>query len=189
MRIARSIFTLALVTALAPPLGAQRPEIRARIDAYVKALSSGSVAQFEAMAKDHFTPELLARNTDQRPRMVGGGHADFGELAIAGEDVTSPTHVDVAMKSGINSMPLTIAMDFEAAPPFRIAGVALRAGGPAGGRGGRGGPPPIAAPPIDARMSDADPAAPRDGHLAGPPPAPHFPPLLPLPTDGKTLFA
>lgn len=188
MRIARSIFTLALVTALAPPLGAQRPEIRARIDAYVKALSSGSVAQFEAMAKDHFTPELLARNTDQRPQMVARVHADFGELAIAEEDVTSPTHVDVAMKSGINSMPLTIAMDFEAAPPFRIAGVALRAGGPAGGRGGRGGPPPIAAPPIDARMSDADLAAALDGYLAGLARAGDFAGVVLVARDGKAIF-
>src|SRR5262249_62369960 len=113
---------------------------------------------------------------------------DLGGLASAGEDGTSPPHVDVAMKSGINSMPLTIAMDFEAAPPFRIAGVALRAGGPAGGRGGRGGPPPIAAPPIDARMSDADLAAALDGYLAGLARAGDFAGVVLVARDGKAIF-
>ena len=167
MRLRHATLLLALIATLTPPLDAQRSEMRARIDAYVAALSSGSAERFEAMAKEHFTPELLARNPDQRPRMVERVRADFGGLSIAGEEVPSPTHVDLTMKSSTNAMPLTIAMDFEAAPPYRIAGVALRAGGPPGGGGGRGGPPPIPAPPIAARMSDAELSASLDGYLAG----------------------
>jgi hypothetical protein len=165
MRTDLAAFSLCCLTALAPPLAAQRPEIRAHIDAYVKALSSGSAEQFEAMARQHFTPALLARNPDQRPQMVARVHGDFGEMSIAGEDMTSPTHVELAMRSATNSMPLTIVMDFEADAPYRIASVALRAGGGPGG--GRGGPPPIAPPPIKASMADADLSATLDRYLDG----------------------
>ena len=49
-------------------LSAQRPQIREHIDAYVKALASGSAEQYEAMAKQHFTPQLLARTPIDGPR-------------------------------------------------------------------------------------------------------------------------
>jgi len=188
MRIALPAATFALIAALAPSLGAQRPEIRARIDAYVRALSSGDSTQFESMANDNFTPELLARNADGRPQMVARVHADFGDMSIASVDMASATHADVAIKSATNSMPLALAMDFEAAPPFRIAGVALRAGGAPGGRGGRGGPPPIPAPPIDASMSDVALAAALDSYLAGLAHSNDFAGVVLVAKDGKTIF-
>jgi CubicO group peptidase (beta-lactamase class C family) len=187
MRTALAACWLCCLTAFAPH-AAQTPELRARIDAYVKALSSGSADRFETMAKDNFTPALLARNPDQRPQMVARVRADFGEMSIASVDMTSPTHADVAMNSATNSMPLTIAMDFETEPPFRIAGVALRAGGPPGGRGGRGGPPPIPAPPIDARMSAADLPEALDGYLAGLARSGDFSGVVLVAKDGKAIF-
>src|SRR3954463_3898758 len=158
--------TILVAIAFAPPLRAQRPELRAHIDAYVKALSSGSPDQFEAMAKDHFAPELLARSVEQRAQMVTRVHDDFGAMEIANATMPSPTHVDLEMRSATNAMPLTIAMDFEAQPPFRITQVGLRAGGPAGGRGGRGAPPPPPAVPVKASMSNTELAAALDGYLA-----------------------
>ena len=122
---------LALVTMAAAPYGAQPPDVRAHIAAYVKALSSGSAEQFEAMAKEHFTAELFARNASQREPMLARVHADFGALEIASATMRSPTHAELEMHSATNSMPLTIALDFEAQPPYRITQVALRAGGPA----------------------------------------------------------
>jgi len=177
--------TLAVIVALALLPGSQPPELRARIDAYVRAVSSGSTAQFEAMAREHFTPELLARNADQRAQMVARVHADFGEMSIAGVEMTSPTHADVTIQSRINSMPLAIVMDFEAAPPFRIAGVALRAGGPAGGRGG---PPPLTPPAIHSRMSDADLARALDGYLSGLAGSGEFAGVVLVAKEGTTIF-
>jgi hypothetical protein len=66
MRAAFVLFTSALVAIHVAPLAAQRAEIRTHIDAYVAALSSGSPDQFERMAKEHFSPELVARTADQR---------------------------------------------------------------------------------------------------------------------------
>lgn len=163
MRIAP---VLLLALALAPAPAAQTPEIRAHIDAYVTALSSGSPEQFESMAKAHFTPELLARTADQRAGMVARVHDDFGTLEIAGVTMTDTTSAEVQVHSATNTMPLTIMMGFEPQPPSRIVSVGIRAGGPAGGRGGRGGPPPIAPPPIDGSMTDTALGTALDGYLS-----------------------
>jgi CubicO group peptidase (beta-lactamase class C family) len=189
MRIAGSPLPLALLLVIAaPPLAAQRPEIRAHIDAYVAALSSGSADRFEAMATAHFTPALLARNPDQRAQMVARVHADFGAMTIEDVAMAGPAHASVAVHSATNAMPLTIVMDFEAEAPYRIAGVALNAGGPAGGGGGRGGPPPLPAPPISATMSDTDLGAALDGYLANVARAGDFAGVVLVAREGRAIF-
>src|SRR6516165_9941909 len=107
MRILCAALAFALVAA-------QPPDIRARIDAYVKALASGSPDRFDAMAEENFTPELLARTAAQRRSMVARVHDDFGEIAIANERMTSATHAELDLESHKNAMPLSITMDFEA---------------------------------------------------------------------------
>lgn len=179
MRLVCAVLALALATG-------QPPDIRTRIDAYVKALSSGSPDQFEAMAKENFTPELLDRTAAQRKTMVARVHDDFGEISIADEDLSSATHVDLRMASRKNSMPLTIAMDFEPGAPHRIAAVAVRVGGPAGG--GRGGPPPVPAAPIDAKMPDAELSMALDGYLGGLAAAHDFAGVVLVAKDGKAIF-
>lgn len=182
MRIA---LVLALALSLAP---AQSPELRAHIDAYVKALSSGSLQQFEAMAKEHFTPELLARTADQRAGMIARIHDDFGAMEIAGETMTGPASAELQMHSATNAMPLTIMIGFEAQAPFRIASIGLRAGGPAGGRGGRGGPPPLAPPPITAQMTDAALASTLDGYLSAASHVGDFAGVVLVAKDGRSIF-
>lgn len=185
MQLPSAVLVVVAISFTGIALAAQPPEIRTRIDAYVAALSSGSADRFDAMAKDHFTPDLLARNADQRRQMAARVHDDFGELSIAGERITTPTHVELEMASKKNSMPLTIVMDFEAAPPHRISQVALRAGGPAGGgRGGRGIPPP----PISGRMSDAELSASADGYLGALAKAGDFAGVVLIAKDGKGIF-
>jgi CubicO group peptidase (beta-lactamase class C family) len=188
MRIACAVATLVVIALTGLPLHAQPPEIRARIDAYVKALSSGSPEQFEAMANENFTPALLDRTAAQRQAMVARVHDDFGELSIADERMTSPTHVELEMASRKNSMPLSIAIDFESGTPFRITLVALRAGGPAVGRGGRGGPPPIPPAPINTTMSDAEFQSSLDGYLAGLTRSDEFAGAVLVAKDGRTRF-
>jgi CubicO group peptidase (beta-lactamase class C family) len=163
MRFASAAATLFVVALAALPLHAQPPDIRARIDAYVAALSKGSPDQFDTMAKANYTPELLERSAAQRRAMVERVHEDFGEISIANARMTNPTHAELEISSRKNSMPLTIVMDFEGAPPHRIASVGLRAGGPAGG--GRGGPPPPV--PINPRMSADALSSSLDGYLSG----------------------
>ena len=166
----RILSVLCVPLFLAVPLGGQQSEIRGHIDAYVTALSSGSPEQFEAMAKVHFAPELFTRTASQRAATVARVHADFGALDIARTSMTGATHADLEMHSATNSMPLTIGMEFEPQPPYRIVQVSLRAGGPApgpaGGRGGAAEPPPLAPPAITAAMSAAELSAALDGYLA-----------------------
>jgi CubicO group peptidase (beta-lactamase class C family) len=188
MRSGLAAGALLVAARLAAPVAAQPPDIRSHIDAYVAALSSGSAEQFEAMAKAHFTPELLARAPDQRPQMLARVHADFGAMDIAGVVMTSPTHADLQMHSATNSMPLTIGMDFEAQPPSRIAGVTLRAGGPAGGRGGRGAPPALPTPPVTGKMSDAELSAALDAYLGTVARAGDFAGVVLVARDGRTVF-
>jgi CubicO group peptidase (beta-lactamase class C family) len=185
MQIPSAVLVVVAISFSAIPLGAQPPEIRTHIDAYVAALSSGSADRFDAMAAGHFTPDLLARNADQRRQMVARVHDDFGELSITNERMTTPTHIELEMASRKNSMPLTIVMDFEAAPPHRISQVALRAGGPAGG--GRGGPG-IPAPPISGRMSDAELSAALDGYMGGLAKAGDFAGVVLVAKNGKGIF-
>ena len=168
-----------------PALHAQTPDIRARIDAYVDALSSGSPDRFEAMAQDNFTPELLDRTAAQRRSMVMRVHDDFGELTIANERMTTATHAELGMQSHKNSLPLSIAIDFETAAPHRISSVAVRAGGPAGG--GRGGPP-LPAPPIDPKMPDDELSVALGGYLGGLAAAHDFTGVVLAARDGQTIF-
>jgi D-alanyl-D-alanine carboxypeptidase len=165
----------------------QPPDVRARVDAYVKALASGSPEQFDAMARENFTPELLDRTAPQRRAMVTRVHDDFGDITIANQRMTGPTHVELDVESRKNSMPLVIVMDFEAAAPHRITAVALRAGGPAVG-GRRDGPPPIPAPPIDAKMPDAELSPALDAYLAGLAAANDFTGVVLLAKEGKPVF-
>src|SRR5215471_9339873 len=121
MRIPSAVFSCLLAALAGLPLHAQPPEIRARIDAYVKALSSGSPDEFETMARENFTPELLDRTATQRRPMVTRVHDDFGAISIANEQMTTAGHVELEIASRKNSMPLSIAIDFEPNTPFRIA--------------------------------------------------------------------
>ena len=184
MRTATAV--LVLFAAATLPAMAQRPEVAARAEAYVKALSSGSADQFEAMAQANFAAALLARPAEQRRQMVARVHDDFGPLTLAAETLTSPTHLDLTMKSASNDMPMVIGMDFEEAAPFRITQVSIRVGGPGGG--GRGGPPSLPAPPIDGRMSTAEITAALDAYLAGLSRSGEFAGVVAIAKDGQTIF-
>ena len=56
---------------------------KTRVDAFFKALASGNPDTFEAMANEHYAPELLARRTPaDRKQMVERIRADFGQMTL-----------------------------------------------------------------------------------------------------------
>ena len=63
---------------------------KTRVDAFFKALASGNPDTFEAMAKEHYAPDLLARRTPaDRKQMVERIRGDFGQLTL-GRDREAP---------------------------------------------------------------------------------------------------
>ena len=93
--ISRIALALLLAAASLPAQGV-RPEIRARLDAVVKAFSSGSPPIFEAMAQASFAPELLARRTaEERKRLLAQVHGELGELEAVDEDAAAPGRFEI----------------------------------------------------------------------------------------------
>jgi CubicO group peptidase (beta-lactamase class C family) len=122
-------FLFLTVFLAAAPAFAQRadPALRAHVEALVAALSSGSPAAFEAMAQEHFAPELLARRSaDDRKALVEKVHGDFGALEIEramGRDDTLEVRV-----RGERGATARLELSFEPAPPRRITRIAIEAG-------------------------------------------------------------
>jgi CubicO group peptidase (beta-lactamase class C family) len=141
--------------------GQGKPEVRAHIDALIGAISSGSPAAFEAMAREHFAPALLAaRPADERGRMVQRIHEEFGQLTVERVESDGPGTVTATAK-GSKGGTLRFALALEPSAPFRIARMAVEAGE---GADERGGLPP---PPIDRTMSAEALAKALDGYLDG----------------------
>src|SRR5512147_944889 len=64
---------------------AQDPQVKARADAFFRALASGDADKYEAMAREHFEPAFLARRSpDERKALVARVHADFGAMTLVG---------------------------------------------------------------------------------------------------------
>src|SRR5512143_1687713 len=119
----------ALAAVVAAPPG-QQPDARVRehIETLVGALSSGSPDTFEAMARQHFAPALLAaRSADERSQMVRRVHADFGELTVERIESDSPGEVSVRVK-GSKGGTLRLRLTLEPSAPFRIARLGIQAG-------------------------------------------------------------
>lgn len=163
IRLARLAAALAAVLALAGPAAAQdvvvsgspRPEIRALVDAFVAAFN-GTAADWEAMARAHFTPELLAKRTaGERAamhRQLRGefGTIDPGEIRRRGAD--APLELMIEGSTGAKG---SIALHLSG---FRIAAIAVEAGG-----GDESGLPP---PPVNGGMDAAALTAALDAYLA-----------------------
>jgi D-alanyl-D-alanine carboxypeptidase len=112
---------------------------KARADAFFKALASGNPDTFEAMAREHFQPEMLARRSAaDRKQMVERIKADFGQTTLGSMEV-APDGVVTLKVRGATGLEGSIALTLEAEPPQRIARIAIDSGD-AGPR--EGAPPP-----------------------------------------------
>ena len=157
---------MTIALALALSVGAARAsmhqpgdtEIRAHVDAFVAALTSGTADRFEAMAQQHFAPALLARRSAaDRRTMVEKLRSDFGAISVA--SIRVGDGVATIEARGETKMAGRFELTLEAASPFRITAVAIQVG--------IGGPPEPSAAPIalKADMPAAAMAQTLDGYL------------------------
>jgi len=139
------------------------PQARAHVDAFAHALTGLDAQAFEAMARDHFTPDLLARRTpENRKELLDRLKGDFGTISV-GKVVATPDGMVVLEITGSTGFSGRVELTLEPAAPFRIAkmGVAIEAGG-----AGEASRPALAPPPIAPSMTPAQVTTALDGFLA-----------------------
>jgi CubicO group peptidase (beta-lactamase class C family) len=155
------ILLVALAGGVAAAQQAGDLPVKARIDAFFQALASGDAAKYEAMAREHFGPDFLARRTpEERKQMVERVRADFGTLSLGGVQVRNGTAT--LQIRGTTGLEGRCELTFEAATASRITRVAIMVGGP-GGDEGPGGAPPA---PVNPTMAPAQMSQALDGYLA-----------------------
>jgi CubicO group peptidase (beta-lactamase class C family) len=112
-------------TAKQPPT----PEARARVDAFFLALASGDADKYEAMARENFTPDFLARRTpEERKSLLERIREDFGTLSLSAVQMSGPKTVVFAIK-GTTGMEGRVELTLESGPLHRIERVAVNVGG------------------------------------------------------------
>jgi len=117
--------TLCAILALAGSAAAQnQPDLRARAEAVLHALSSGSADTYEAVAQANFSAAALARRTpEQRAVLVARIASAFGHFEVA-EITDAPEGVRAAIR-GESGAGAVVTFSFETAPDHRIAAVAF----------------------------------------------------------------
>jgi CubicO group peptidase (beta-lactamase class C family) len=111
-------------TAKQPPT----PEARARVDAFFQALAGGDPDKFEAMARENYTPELLAKRTPaERKGLLDRIKRDFGTLALGSVQMVDAGRVAFVIR-GSTGMEGRVEITLEAASPRRIERVAVTVG-------------------------------------------------------------
>ena len=140
--------------------GGPPPEIRARIDAFVEAYNSGSAEQFEAMAKANMTPELFAMSSAaERAKAYRELRGELGTITIGRVNRRGPSAPLELMANGSTGVQATIALEIEAASPFRISSIDIEIGGDKGAD-------PKSGPAVNARMSKEELAQTLDAYLS-----------------------
>ena len=132
-------------------VGPPDPEVRAVIDAFVAAITSGQADQFEAVAQQRFAPEVLARGTPQTRRaMAERIKTDYGTLTVQGVRILDGvTTIDVRGSTGLAGR---FELSLDPAAPHRITRVAILDGD---GPGPQGPPAPVRPDMTPAAMTAA----------------------------------
>lgn len=150
---------VALLCAGAVAEAALAPEGKTRVDAFFKALASGSPEDFEAMANEHFEPETLARRTPaDRKQLVERMKADFGQLTLETIDRRQDGPLMLRVR-GTTGLQCTIELTLGPPPAERIARVGIQIGGDDPDETA---PPP---PPVAATMTPVELTAALDRYL------------------------
>ena len=163
----RLLITASVLVAGGMTAAAQTPEAttmagvgKQRVEAFFNALASGNPDAFEAMAKEHYAPEQLARRKPaDRKQMVERIRADFGQLTLGAIEKSKDGPVTLNVR-GTTGLQGAIELTLEPPPSERITRVGIQVGD-AGPR--EGAPPP---PEVRKTMSPAELAQSLDGYLA-----------------------
>ena len=162
------------------------PEIRTLIESFVKALNAEDPDAFEAMAKAHFAPAYLAKQTrEDRARVAAQIRRQFGTVTrdrVIRDGPDEPLQMHV---KGSNGGTGVITLSTDPAVPFKISDVKVEAGSsrPAG----RGGDRQVPAP-IDSAMTADTMAAALDAYLSGLAADDSFSGAVLVARDGRPIF-
>jgi len=164
------------------------PGERAVIDAVVEALN-GPAEAWEAMAKAHFSPDLLARQTPaQRKAAFEQLRKDFGTIKIGRitrEGPEAPVELQATGSIGTEGH-ITLELTDDDAP--RVRRFAVEIGQGAGRRGGGPGRGGLASPSISSTMTPAQMTAALDAYLAGLVKSDTFSGVVLVARDGKPVY-
>jgi len=159
-------------------------QIKARIDAFVQAVSSGDPAQFEKMVQEHYTPEYLAQRTpDERRRFIERVKGDLGTLSIRGMMAREGQPVRVVVR-GATGQDGRFDITLEPGPPYRIARAGMIVGPAAAMELDDAGPPPAAR----SSMKPEELARALDDYLAPRATADTFAGTVLVAKDGKPIY-
>ncbi len=134
VRIALSCWCL--IALVAAPVAAQErqsppPEIRALVEAVMKAVSADAAA-WEAMAKERFSAAHLKNTTPaDRKELFDKIRADFGTPTFGGAVRRGPDAPLELQVKGSNGTEGTISLELDGANPPRIANIKVGMGGQA----------------------------------------------------------
>jgi CubicO group peptidase (beta-lactamase class C family) len=113
------------------PRAAKRPatpQAQARVDCFFEALRSGDPEKFEAMARENYTPDLLAKRTPaERKSFVERIRQDFGALTLDSVQMLDAVTVAFSIK-GATGLQGRVELTLEPASPRRIERVAVKVG-------------------------------------------------------------
>jgi CubicO group peptidase (beta-lactamase class C family) len=144
-------------------VGGPPPEIRGHVDAFVKALNSGSSDQWEKMAQEHYSPAHLKRHSaEQRKQMFENLRRDFGNISVGRVEREGPDDAPLQLYTkGSTGASGVIELELEQDAPYRINGVRVRVGGPADD----GPQSSVAQPQVNGNMTSEQLAAALDSYL------------------------
>lgn len=164
-------------------MGGPPPEIRSHIDAFVKALNSGSFDAWEKMAQEHFSPgELKRHSAEARKEIFNNLRRDFGTVSVGqveGPDL--PIRLHIKGSSGASGI---IELGLEPDARSRIDSIGLKMGG--GGEGKTH--PPIEPPPVNGKMSNEQLSSVLDGYFGKLAASAMFSGNVLVAKDGKAIY-
>jgi D-alanyl-D-alanine carboxypeptidase len=159
------------------------PEIRGHIDAFVKALNSGSSDQWEKMAQEHFSPgELKRHSVEERKRIFDDLRRDFGTISVGMvEGPDEPLRVHIKGSTGASGV---IELKLEPDAPYKIDTLGVKIGG----SGDEKSQLTIEPPPIHGGMSNEELTSALDKYLSRAAANDVFSGTVLVAKDGKTVY-
>lgn len=186
-RFTAVIFILALIAGLAMPMAAQSgppPEIRTFIKTLVESFNSGKPEQWEKMAQEYYSPELLKKRTvDERRQMYERMRGEMGTVSVGKvlrEGPDEPLQIFLKSSTGAE---LVWKVDLESEAPVRLRGMAVEVGGGKGER--KSGATP---PPVNGGMSNDELAAALDSYFREQAAKEVFSGVVLVAKDGRPVF-